>query len=334
MDASLFKDFKTSRGFNYHYFYSPAKGPRPTLFFLHGNPSVATDWAQIVPHFTSRGYGVLAPDMLGYGDTDKPTDPALYVSSGMCRNLVDLLDHEGLEKVIAIGHDWGCLSVSRLASYYPERVIAYAFLAASFIGPIPPIPFDAFLEYIKQQVGYELYGYWKFYSEPGLDQFVRDHLDTFLSILWPSDPAVWKTRLAPTGALKQSALEGWTAPLAPYITEEFKKHHVEVFTKNGFEAPACYYRIMTSGLQAEDDKQILPERAVPPKDAPVFFGAANKDYICIPALAYATFKKDEWKDHKITIKEYDADHWLILSHADQVSRDLEAWIEGFASGGQ
>lgn len=106
MDASLFKDFRVSRGFNYHYFYAPAQGTKPTLFFLHGNPSTATDWERIVPYFTKKGYGALVPDMLGYGDTDKPTEAEQYVSSAMCRNLVDLLDHEGLDKVIAVGHDW------------------------------------------------------------------------------------------------------------------------------------------------------------------------------------------------------------------------------------
>ena len=80
-------------------------------------------------------------------------------------------------------------------------------------------------------------------------------LDSFISVLWPSDPTVWKTRVAPVGALKQTALEGWTAPTASYVSEEEKQHFIEVFRKNGFAAPACYYKIMTNGMQAKDDQR-------------------------------------------------------------------------------
>lgn len=106
MDGALFKDFKTSRGFNYRYFYSPAQESKSTLYFIHGYPCLATVWCRMVPYFQSRGYGFLAPDMLGYGDTDKPTDPAVYVTGGICKDLAELLDHDRLERVIAVGHDW------------------------------------------------------------------------------------------------------------------------------------------------------------------------------------------------------------------------------------
>ena len=66
----------------------------------------------------------------------------------------------------------------------------------------------------------------------------------------------------------------------------------------------------------------------PPSSAPIFFGGAKQDVICTPATGYATFGQKEFQDHSVTTKEYDADHWLILSKADEISRDLEAWIEG------
>lgn len=56
--------------------------------------------------FETEGYGLIVPDQLGYGGTDKPTDPALYLSSLICQDLVDILDGENAEDVIAVGHDW------------------------------------------------------------------------------------------------------------------------------------------------------------------------------------------------------------------------------------
>ena len=55
-------------------------------------------------------------------------------------------------------------------------MIAYAFLAVAFIGLLPPVDFQMFLESTKQLAGYELYGYWLLYNEPDVDQFIQDHV--------------------------------------------------------------------------------------------------------------------------------------------------------------
>ena len=72
MDTSLYKDVKVSRGFNYHYYFSPPVSGKPTLLFLHGFPSTLQDWARQIRYFQPKGYGILAPDMLGAGGTSKP----------------------------------------------------------------------------------------------------------------------------------------------------------------------------------------------------------------------------------------------------------------------
>ena len=106
METELYKVFTTSREAGYSYFFSPAQPSKPTLLFLHGFPSTARDWRHIVPYFKERGYGIVAPDMLGYGGTDKPVDPAAYVPSLVSKDIVEILDVERLDKVIGVGHDW------------------------------------------------------------------------------------------------------------------------------------------------------------------------------------------------------------------------------------
>lgn len=106
MDASLYKSTVVSRGYRYSYYASAAQESKPTLLFCHGFPSTANDWRRIVPYFKERGYGLIVPDMLGYGGTDKPTDPVMYTSSKITRDIVDILDAENVDKAIAIGHDW------------------------------------------------------------------------------------------------------------------------------------------------------------------------------------------------------------------------------------
>ena len=55
---------------------------------------------------SAAGYGVLAPDLLGYGETDKPTGIEDYEMSRMSYHVAEILEHEGLEGVVGVGHDW------------------------------------------------------------------------------------------------------------------------------------------------------------------------------------------------------------------------------------
>ncbi|GJE83979.1 hypothetical protein PsYK624_000520 [Phanerochaete sordida] len=327
MDASLYKETITSRGVKYRYYFSPAQPSRPTLLLCHGFPSTSHDWWHLAPLLQAKGYGVIAPDMLGYGGTDKPTDPAAYVPSLISRDIVDVLDAEKLGKVIAIGHDWGAKAVSRLANHYPERCIAYAFFALPFVPILPPMEFSAFLDLAKAQAGHDTFGYWLFFSDADVDAVMQAHIESFASLLYPQDPETWQTRIAPVGALKQTLLDDWTAPRAAYVSEEDVRLWVETFRRNGFDAPTCWYKVMTTQLSAKDDQQIPPERAVPPTDAPIFFAAAAKDYICTPQSGYSVFATDPFSGHDIMKKEYDGDHWIILSHATDIAKDLGVWIE-------
>lgn len=110
MDSSHYKDLITSRGLTYHYYFSPPKPSKPTLVLLHGFPSLSHDWDKVVAHFQPLGYGLIVPDLLGYGGTSKPADPKAYKHSLMSKDIVDIVDHEGIDKAIAVGHDWcACL---------------------------------------------------------------------------------------------------------------------------------------------------------------------------------------------------------------------------------
>ena len=106
MAAAFYKDTTVSRGLTYHYYYSPAQPSKPTLLFCHGFASGSRDWQGLALLLKEKGYGVLIPDMLGYGGTAKPKDPAAYLPSLVSRDIIDILDAEKLTTVIAVGHDW------------------------------------------------------------------------------------------------------------------------------------------------------------------------------------------------------------------------------------
>lgn len=76
--------------------------------------------------------------------------------------------------------------------------------------------------------------------------------------------------------------------------------------------------------------EIPVDHKYPPSSSPIFFGGAKQDRVCRPEAGEEVLKRPEFKEHKITVKVYDADHWLIWSVAGELNRDLDAWMEGFA----
>lgn len=55
--------------------------------------------------------------MLGYGETDKPDNVEAYAFKPLCKQLSLILDAEGIEKVVGLGHDFGIVFILMLSSH-------------------------------------------------------------------------------------------------------------------------------------------------------------------------------------------------------------------------
>jgi soluble epoxide hydrolase/lipid-phosphate phosphatase len=174
---------KLPSGVTYSYSYFPAKSNHSTILFIHGFPSSSYDWRHQIAYFSSLGYGVLAPDLLGYGETDKPASVSDYRGKKMAAELNELLEHVKLEKVHGVAHDWGSFLLSRLATYYPERLLSSSFLATAYREPGKSMNVDPVNVITKQKLGYEMYGYWKFFEREDAAQVVKDHVHLSSSTL-------------------------------------------------------------------------------------------------------------------------------------------------------
>lgn len=167
--------------------------------------------------------------------------------------------------------------MGRLSNYYPERVTAYAFLAVPYTAPSPlEINVQTLLEMTRKLIGYETFGYWLFFGQEDANEIIQEHVSTlprssprwahtlvqiesFVSILFPSDPSIWKDRVAVVDGLKNSLLENYTAPIAPYLSEAEKQEFIKTFREGGFQGPTCWYKVMTQHLSQHDDQREQPQ---------------------------------------------------------------------------
>lgn len=107
------------RGVHYHL---RAAGRGSPLLLLHGFAGSGDTWSDVAPEFITRGFQLLAPDLLGHGASDAPTDASRYVASEQVADLLALLDTLAIERTALLGYSMGGRLALHLALTAPERV--------------------------------------------------------------------------------------------------------------------------------------------------------------------------------------------------------------------
>lgn len=100
------------------------------VLLLHGYPQNHRMWEPIIPYL-AKDFTVVASDLRGYGDSDKPTgdrEHANYCKRVMAEDQVALMSRLGYEQFYLVGHDRGARVAHRLALDHPGRVQKLALL--------------------------------------------------------------------------------------------------------------------------------------------------------------------------------------------------------------
>jgi haloacetate dehalogenase len=94
-------------------------GEGAPVYLLHGYPETWFAWRKQIPELAAR-YHVVAPDLRGYGDTDKPA--AGYDKRTMAADVRALMRHLGHERIALVGHDRGARVATRFAKSHREAI--------------------------------------------------------------------------------------------------------------------------------------------------------------------------------------------------------------------
>ena len=122
--------FVSSRGFRIHY---EVWGRGPAVVLLHGHPMWGERWV-------ARGYvggledrfRLIVPDLLGYGQSDKPYNTSAYGMSNWASDVIAVMDAQGVEHADVWGYSMGTMVAENLAVSAPDRVRSLIF------GGFPP----------------------------------------------------------------------------------------------------------------------------------------------------------------------------------------------------
>ena len=274
-------------------------------------------------HLQPAGYGVIAPDGLGYADSSKPTDSAAYALDAMTDDLCEILDAEGVDKVIPLGHDWGAVLAQKLYNYHPDRLSGLITLNIAYTPPTgQPFRLQEFIDTMTRLIGYGPSWYFYLFVSPEGRAIVDEHIESFFTILHAS-PEKWIDVLCTKDGLKNYLLEDRREEVLPYATKEMREEFVTRFSRDGFTGPLLWYQALLEGQYLETEKKVVSETAV--VKVPCLFIAAQHDPLGLPAAVQQPVQMGLLPD--LTIEDIDAAHWCMLAKPKEVGDALTGWLK-------
>ena len=108
------------------------QGSGPLVLLCHGFPESWYSWRHQLKALADAGYHAVAPDMRGYGKTDRPEAIDQYTLLHLVGDMVGVLDALGEEKAVIAGHDWGAPVAWRSALLRPDRFRAVIGLSVPY----------------------------------------------------------------------------------------------------------------------------------------------------------------------------------------------------------
>lgn len=109
-------------GLRMHYLDEGKHGGK-TFLCLHGQPTWSYLYRRMIPLFTAAGHRVVAPDLFGFGKSDKPRDEAVYTFDFHRDSLIALIRGLNLHDVVLVVQDWGGLLGLTIPKKMPERFV-------------------------------------------------------------------------------------------------------------------------------------------------------------------------------------------------------------------
>ncbi len=98
------------------------EGDGPPVVFFHGEPTWSYLWRKVIPPVREAGFRCIAPELPGFGRSDKPVDIGWYSYDRHTESMAALLEHLDLRDAAIVVHDWGGPIGLRLAVEHPERI--------------------------------------------------------------------------------------------------------------------------------------------------------------------------------------------------------------------
>ena len=158
--ASYISDLPTLGGLRMHYLDvgDASTHSNHTYLCLHGNPAWSYLYRKMIPVFLQAGHRVVAPDLIGFGKSDKPKKDSFHSFNVHRQILLELIDKLDLKNVVLVVQDWGGLLGLTLPMDAPERYKGLLVMNTMLASGDAPLPagFLAWREMCAKNPGFDI----------------------------------------------------------------------------------------------------------------------------------------------------------------------------------
>ena len=210
------------------------QGTGPLVLLLHGFPELWYSWEKQMTALAEAGYHAVAPDMRGYGQTDRPTKVEQYTQLHLVGDIIGLLGVLGEQQAVVAGHDWGASVAWNLALLRPDRVRGVIGLSV----PYSPRGRASMLTVMRSVLGNGFY--MSYFQQPGIAEaeFERDVRTTMRKFLTAD---ISGAAVVPEG---KGMLDVMNEPetLPAWLTQRDLDVFTTEFERTGFTGGLNWYR--------------------------------------------------------------------------------------------
>jgi len=298
-------------------------GQGPLVVLVHGWPESWYSWRHQIPALAAAGFRVAAPDVRGYGGSDKPQPVEAYAIEEMCADIAGLVTALGETRAILIGHDWGALIVWNTALFHPEMVSAVAGLSVPYTGRGPAPRIELFRRIYKDRFFYQLYFQTPGVAEAELQADVRTSLRKIY--YWSSGDGM---KAGPRFDKPADArlLDGLADPdpFPRWLTPADLDYYVHEFQQSGFRGPLNRYR--TSELDFAQQAAVADQRIEQP--AAFIAGALDPVLRFVPGVDLIEMMRSRMGNLRLLRLVDGAGHWVQQERPAEVNTALLLFLRG------
>ena len=315
--AEITHRFITTNGIKMH---CAEAGTGPLVLLCHGFPESWYSWRHQLRALGDAGFHALAPDMRGYGQTDRPKEVEAYDIFQLTGDLVGLVNAEGGQPTVIVGHDWGAWITQAAALFRPDLFRAVALLSVPFLPRLPISP----SAWEQQKYPGKIF-YQQMFRSAGSEQiFEADVRGSIVNALYsasgepPADQR-WKFAIDPKDAANLMP----PAPKKPsFVTDADIDFFVDEFKRTGFAGGLNYYRNVDRNWASTPFLDGAKLRQ------PTLFIAGDRDGV----LGFWGEEVDTLEQHvpNLTKKVIlpGVGHWTQQERPDEVNRLLLEFLNG------
>ncbi len=247
-------------------------GEGSLIIMVHGFPELWYSWRHQIDALAKEGFMVVAPDVRGYGGSDKPPEIASYDMLNMTKDVVDLIAACGKDEAILIGHDWGAPICWNTAALHPGRVSAVIGLSVPFRqrGEISTI--ELWRKLYEGKFFYQLYFQKEGVAEAEFEKDIGSTLRKFFYFAGGdcrSEELAGFMQKGPESNMLDGLID--PNPFPPWLNSSDLQYFIDAFREGGFGGPLNRYRVQ------QRDWENLPQLSTLKVTQPSYFIAGSKD---------------------------------------------------------